>query len=107
MEILRRLGIDREFDIMLAASEGQGVEALKEMVEEMTLLHPDVTIYLLHDFDIAGVQIAAAMMGRDTKSWDWSVTPNVVDLGVHHEDIAAYGILDESDSGEDDWVPLL
>lgn len=107
LPMLQQAGIGHEFDLMLAASEGQGVVALKEMVEEITLAFPDVPIYVLHDFDIAGVQIAAAMMGRNTKSWSWSTTPNTIDLGIHFGDIAAYGIEDESDSGEDDWAPLL
>jgi Topoisomerase 6 subunit A/Spo11, Toprim domain len=106
LEFIRRAEIGERYDLMIASAEGQGVEAIKELIEQATVRY-GLPVYLLHDFDISGMQIAAALSGRDTRSWTWKVQPTVIDLGINLEDIEKWDIQDESVSGEDDWVPLL
>lgn len=106
LEFIRRAKIAERHDLMVASTEGQSVEAVKKLIEQLTIRY-GLPIYVLYDFDIAGVLSRAAIRGRDTKSWEWTVTPNVIDLGIHFDDIEPYDIADESVSGEDDWVPLL
>lgn len=105
LEFIRRAGIGPRYDLMIASSEGQGVEALKALIERFS--QEGLPCYVLRDYDLAGAQIAAALSGRNTKSWRWKVKPRVVDLGIKFGDIAHWKIEDESVSGEDDWEPLL
>jgi Topoisomerase 6 subunit A/Spo11, Toprim domain len=105
LEFIRRAGIAERYDLMVAASEGQGTEAIRSLIASFSV--KQVPVYLLHDYDLAGVQIAAALSGRDTKSWEWDFQPLVHDLGIDFADIEPWDIQDESVSDEDDFVPLL
>lgn len=107
LPVVRAARIGERFDLMVAATQGQGVTAVKELIEELAEAHPGVIVYLLHDFDVDGTSIAACLAGKDSKSWAWSVEAKVIDLGLALDHVRAYDVLDESVSGKGDRVPLL
>jgi hypothetical protein len=105
LPVVQAAGIGERFDLMVAATAGHGVTAVKEFVEELAGAFPGVRVYVLHDFDIDGVLIGN--LGRDTKSWTWSLDADVVDLGLTLADVAELGVLDESVRGRKDMRPVL
>lgn len=105
--VVQAAQIGEAYDLMVASTMGQGVDALKELIEEIAEAHPGVTVYLVHDFDIEGTSIAACLGGKDSIGWRWSVDANVVDLGLRLADVRHYGAQDESVSGMGDRTPLL
>jgi hypothetical protein len=105
LPVVRAAGIGERFDLMVAATAGHGVTAVKEFVEELAGAFPGVRVYVLHDFDIDGVLIGN--LGRDTKSWAWSIDADVIDLGLTLADVGEWGVLDESVSGKKDMRPVL
>jgi hypothetical protein len=107
LPVVRAAWIGERFDLMVAATQGQGVTAVKEFIEELAEAHPGVTVYLLHDFDIDGTSIAACLAGKDSKSWRWSVEANVIDLGLSLEQVKTWNVQDESVTGSGDRIPLL
>ncbi|HEX2434935.1 MAG TPA: hypothetical protein VHI55_13390 [Gaiellaceae bacterium] len=64
LPLIRGAGIGKRHDLMVAATRGQGVGAVKEMIEELARAHPDLPIYVLHDYDIAGLSIHACWRAR-------------------------------------------
>jgi hypothetical protein len=81
-EILKDAGIQQQYDIALMSTKGLPVKAACDLAN--ALAAKGVTIYVLHDFDLAGFKIVKTLregtrMARGT---------DVVDLGLRFEDIA-------------------
>jgi hypothetical protein len=80
-EILKDAGIQRRYDIALMSTKGLPVKAACDLAN--ALAAKGVTIYVLHDFDLAGFKIVKTLregtrMARGT---------DVVDIGLRFEDI--------------------
>ncbi len=81
-EILRDAGIDKKHDIALMSTKGLPVKAACDLAQ--ALEDKGVTIYVLHDFDLAGFKIVKTLR-EGTRMAEGT---DVVELGFRMEDIA-------------------
>jgi hypothetical protein len=81
-EILKDAGIDKKYDIALMSTKGLPVKAACDLAQ--ALEDKGVTIYVLHDFDLAGFKIVKTLR-EGTRMAEGT---DVVELGLRTEDIA-------------------
>ena len=91
--ILKDSGLLREFDLAMASTKGQTVTACRTLVEELCGRR-GLPLLVLHDFDVAGFNIAA-MFGRDNRRFKWTVKPNAIDLGLRLDDVEEWSLESE------------
>jgi len=72
------------FDLAIMSTKGMSVTAARSLVEELS--EKDVTILVLRDFDKSGFSIAHTLM-NDTRRFQFSKVPRVIDLGLRLEDV--------------------
>jgi hypothetical protein len=80
-EILKDAGIDKKYDIALMSTKGLPVKAACDLAQ--ALENKGVTIYVLHDFDLAGFKIVKTLR-EGTRMAEGT---DVVELGLRMEDI--------------------
>ena len=83
--ILAAANIPEIYDIAIMSTKGMSNVASRELVE---LLNKNgVKILVLHDFDIAGFNIARTL-GEDTETYQFTDAVELIDIGLRLEDIA-------------------
>jgi hypothetical protein len=73
-------------DLMIISTKGVSVTAARQLVDEVCG-GGDVSLLVLHDFDIAGFMIFGTLH-RDTRRYQFLHTIQPIDLGLRLEDIA-------------------
>jgi hypothetical protein len=81
--LIRKWGIDRQYDLALAHSVGVGTESVRVLIDGLA---SKARIFALHDFDKAGF-VAVAILRKDNRTHRHDVVPEVVDLGLRLEDV--------------------
>src|SRR5262249_19148679 len=92
------------FDIAIMSTKGMSVTAARTLVEKLS--EKDVTILVLRDFDKAGFSIVHTLR-NDTRRFQFSKKPNVIDLGLRLEDVRALNLESEQVEYNSDPRPNL
>ena len=102
MQQLLATNVHNRFDIAIAAGAGFSPQAAKELFAKIERTIP-VTIYCLHDADIAGCEIARSL-GHKLVHEEYQIT--VVDLGLRPAEAIALGLPTEAVdiSAEPSWA---
>jgi IclR helix-turn-helix domain len=86
MPLFKRVQLARRFDIAIMSSKGMSVTAARILVDRICGGFPVVPLLVLHDFDSAGI-IIEDTLENDTRRYNYSSPPHVIDLGLHYGDI--------------------
>jgi DNA topoisomerase VI subunit B len=84
--LLAQAQIAERYDVAIMSTKGMSVTAARQLVAELSSL--DVTILCLRDFDKAGFSIVHTLR-TNTRRWQYTMRPNVVDLGLRLDDVEA------------------
>ncbi len=79
-----RVDLAKRYDIAIMSSKGMSVTAARELVDR--ICGGDVPLLVLHDFDSAGIIIEDTLK-NDTRRYRYKRPPNVIDLGLHYDDV--------------------
>jgi hypothetical protein len=82
--LLRAVDLANRYDLMIVSTKGVSVTAARQLIE--TICGPDVPLFVLHDFDIAGFMIFGTL-SRDTRRYRFSSFVNPISLGLRLDDI--------------------
>ena len=83
MPLFERVGLAKRYDIAIMSSKGMSVTAARILVDAICT---GIPLLVLHDFDSAGI-IIKDTLENDTRRYSYKRPPNVIDLGLHYEDI--------------------
>jgi hypothetical protein len=90
--LLEAARIAERFDIAIMSTKGMSVTAARTLVEQLSA--EGVTILVAHDFDKSGFSIVHTLQS-DTRRYQFSIRPRVVDLGLRLGDIEAMSLESE------------
>ena len=91
---VRESGIAEQYDMAVITNEGYGTEACRELLAKMPA--GDVQIFVLHDADPYGYNIARTLGEETARMPDHRV--KVIDLGLSVDDALAKGLDSEPDT---------
>lgn len=91
-ELLQHGKIAERYDLAIMSTKGMSTTAARHLVGRLS--DAEVTILVLHDFDKAGFSILHTLRS-DTRRWQYRQAPNVVNLGLRFEDVAAMTLQSE------------
>jgi hypothetical protein len=102
--LLKEARIAEQFDIVIMSCKGQSVVAARRFVDEVCAVGRGVPLFIAHDFDKAGFEIAQ----RLTKVSDWAEEKDLVkyefknqidvhDLGLRLDDVKKYELEDKAE----------
>jgi DNA topoisomerase VI subunit B len=83
-DLINRSGIAQRYDTAIFSSKGMSVSAARKIVDEISQL--GVTVFVLHDFDRAGMLIAH-WLSHDSRRHEFHEQPNVIDIGLRLRDV--------------------
>jgi hypothetical protein len=92
-ELLGKAKIAERYDIAIWGIKGLPTTACRRLVDELT--EAGATIFVLHDFDRAGLFILHTLR-NDTRRYQFRRRPNVVDLGLRLADARRMGLPPEA-----------
>ena len=84
--LLAQTQIAERYDVAIMSTKGMSVTAARQLVAELS--RQGVTILCLRDFDKAGFSIVHTLR-TNTRRWQYSTRPHVIDLGLRLEDVEA------------------
>lgn len=87
--LLARAQIAERYDMAIFSSKGMSVIAARKLVDELS--QAGVTVFVLHDFDRAGLLIAH-WLSHDNDRYVFTAEPNVIDLGLRLADVKKMGL---------------
>jgi hypothetical protein len=87
MLLFERVRLGKRYDIAFMSSKGVSTTAARELVDQICGGLPSVPLLVLHDFDSAGI-IIKDTLENDTRRFSYRSPPQVIDLGLHYDDIA-------------------
>jgi hypothetical protein len=82
--LFKVVNLANRYDLMIISTKGVSVTAARQLVE--TICGPDIPLFVLHDFDVAGFMIFGTL-SRDTRRYRFSCTVNPISLGLRLDDI--------------------
>jgi hypothetical protein len=91
--LLERAQIAEKYDMAIFSSKGMSVIAARRLVDHLS--QAGVTVFVLHDFDRAGLLIAH-WLSHDNDRFQFEYPPNVIDLGLRLADVKRLGLEKES-----------
>lgn len=91
--LLARAQIAQRFDMAIFSSKGMSVIAARRLVDHLS--RAGCTVFVLHDFDRAGLLIAH-WLSHDNERFQFEYPPNVIDLGLRLADVKRLGLEKES-----------
>ncbi len=94
--LLEAANLAQRLDIATISAKGVSVTAARRLVEDLCA-HYDIPLFILHDFDRAGMVIAHTLH-NDTRRYEFTKHFEVVDIGLRLEDVQEMD-LDEEDAG--------
>ena len=100
--LLEKAQIAERYDLAIMSTKGMSVTASRQLVERLTA--QKVVIGVLHDFDKAGFSILHTL-AADTDRYQYSVRPNIVDLGLRLADVQQLGLESERVSYDSEKDP--
>jgi hypothetical protein len=83
LPLLERARFAERYDLAIMSSKGMGTTAARTLIERLSKA---AVIFVLHDFDKAGFSILGTLT-RNTRRYQYSKTPQVVDLGLRLADV--------------------
>jgi hypothetical protein len=92
LPLLERARFAERFDLAIMSSKGMGTVASRRLIENLS---ETVTIFVVHDFDKSGFSIAGTST-RDTRRYEFTRDPDVIDLGLRLADVEEWGLQSES-----------
>ena len=92
--LFKAVDLEERFDISVMSTKGMSVIAARKLID--TLCRRDLPLFVLHDFDKAGLSIVGTLK-RNTRRYSFSRGANVIDLGLRLSDV---GDLDLEASAE-------
>jgi hypothetical protein len=99
--LLERAQIAERFDIAILTNQGQSVVASRKFVDEVCATNGGVPLFIVHDFDKSGFEIAKRLTSvsgsvdeRDV-AYRFKNEINVIDLGLRLDDARRYGLKKE------------
>jgi hypothetical protein len=87
--LLEEAGIAERFDIAVMSTKGMSTTASRLLVEKLS--RKGVTVLVARDFDKAGFSIVHTMHA-DTRRYQFSRRPRVVDIGLRLGDVREMGL---------------
>jgi len=91
LPLLRQAQFAERYDLAIMSSKGMSTTAARTLIERLS---ESATIYVLHDFDKSGFSILGTLT-RDTRRYEYTNTPNVVDLGLRLTDVEQWDLQSE------------
>jgi predicted house-cleaning noncanonical NTP pyrophosphatase (MazG superfamily) len=91
--LLARAQIAARYDMAIFSSKGMSVIAARRLVDHLS--QAGCTVFVLHDFDRAGLLIAH-WLSHDNDRFQFECSPDVIDLGLRLEDVKRLGLEKES-----------
>ncbi len=85
MPLFNEVKLAERYDIAVMSTKGMSVTASRELVDKLCGEH-DIPLLVLHDFDKAGFSIVGTLK-RDTRRYTFEHNINVIDIGLHIDDI--------------------
>jgi hypothetical protein len=82
--LFKAVDLANRYDLMIISTKGVSVTAARRLVE--TICGPEIPLFVLHDFDVAGFMIFGTL-SRDTRRYQFSNAMNPISLGMRLEDI--------------------
>jgi hypothetical protein len=82
--LFKAVDLANRYDLMIISTKGVSVTAARQLVE--TICGPDIPLFALHDFDVAGFMIFGTL-SRDTRRYKFSSFVNPISLGLRVDDI--------------------
>ncbi len=82
--LFKAVDLANRYDLMIISTKGVSVTAARQLVE--TICGPDIPLFALHDFDVAGFMIFGTL-SRDTRRYKFSSFVNPISLGLRLDDI--------------------
>lgn len=100
--LLEEARIAERFDIAILSCKGQSVVAGRRFVDEVCPVNGGVPLFVVHDFDKAGFEIAQRLtrvsdwaIDNDRVTYEFKNEINVHDFGLRLSDVEEYGLADE------------
>ncbi len=90
--LLQRSQIAERYDLATFSSKGMSTVATRTLVDH--LAQKDVTVLILHDFDLPGLTIAHTL-SHDSDRYRFESDPHVIDLGLRLKDVKAMSLQSE------------
>jgi hypothetical protein len=90
--LLEAAHMQQRFDVALMSTKGMTVTAARALIEALS--QAGVTILVAHDFDKSGLEILDKF-SADTRRYQYSERPNVIDLGLRLVAAQALGLESE------------
>jgi hypothetical protein len=90
--LLERSQIAKRYDLAIFSSKGMSTTATRMLVDH--LAQNDVTVLIVHDFDLPGLTIAHTL-SHDSRRYTFDSEPNVIDLGLRLADVTTMGLQSE------------
>ena len=84
--LLSRSQIAERFDLAIFSSKGMSTTATRQLVDHLS--QAGVTILVMHDFDISGLNILHTL-AHDTVRYGFQIQPKYIDLGLRLKDVQA------------------
>jgi hypothetical protein len=82
--LFKAVDLANRYDLMIISTKGVSVTAARQLIE--TICGPDVPLFVLHDFDIAGFMIFGTL-SRDTRRYKFSSSVHPISFGLRLGDI--------------------
>src|SRR5262249_31386906 len=99
---LREAGIADRFDLAIISCKGQSVTAARMYVDHVCRVNGGVPLFVAHDFDKAGFEIAQCLTkvsqyarDNDLVKYEFRNDINVIDLGLRLKDVQKYNLKSE------------
>lgn len=102
--LFEHVRLAERFDLAVMSSKGMPSTSARRLIETLCG-ERGVPLFILHDFDKAGLSIAA-VLGRDTRRYQFADAIRIVNLGLRLDDIEALSLEDSAedsfDGGDED-----
>ena len=83
MPLFERVRLAKRFDLAIMSAKGMSTTAARTLADHLCASAP---LLVLHDFDSAGIVIKDTLE-NGTRRYSYSSPPQVIDLGLHYDDI--------------------
>jgi|LakMenEpi03Aug12_release.lakeMendotaPanAssembly.Ray.scaffolds.fasta_scaffold03390_16 hypothetical protein len=94
LPLFQAVKLAERFDLAIMSTKGLSNVAARQLVDQVCGEN-EVPLFVLRDFDKAGFSIAGTL-SRDTDRYSFEHSVQVVDLGLHLEDVEAWKLGSES-----------
>lgn len=101
----REFELTKKYDIGLINSKGWNTNAGRKLVEKIQAANPDATMYVLSDFDVAGIGIAENVAEPDALSELDRLT--VEKIGISYDSVQKYDLPPEPEDYDDSTITQL